>query len=104
MSTKKNNAEFDENVLLAVGKRCSLVFISWLVSIVCAIYTVGVAHMFFVFVYYSISISLYFVAVKVDEAMQRSDIVVHNKVKGNFGFVINLLTAICIHYFLFWKW
>ena len=103
LSIKKNNAEFNEGVLLAV-KKCSLVFIAWLVSIALSMYMAGVAHIFFVFVYYLLSIALYFVVVKVDEAIQRSGMVVHNKVKGSFGFVINLLTAICIHYFLFWKW
>ena len=77
-------------------------FVAWVMSIVGSIYTVEAAHLVFVALFYVLSIVGYFVVVGFDHAMENADETVNNRTQGGFWFLVNIATAVVIHYLLFW--
>ncbi len=99
---EKDNSELFEIIVLPVVKRCSLIFLGWVASIIGCIYAVGIARTVLIVLFYALSIGLYFVAVQFGQAMEDAGELVKNTTKGFLWFLVNILTAIAIHYFLFW--
>ena len=97
-----DNSERVVPIVLPVAKRVSLAFVAWVLSIVGCIYATETVRLILVSVYYLLSVSLYFFAVQLDEAMENAGQTVKWKIKGTFWFVANLITALSIHYLLFW--
>ncbi|MES9826617.1 MAG: hypothetical protein ABW127_19540 [Candidatus Thiodiazotropha endolucinida] len=97
----KDTSESIDTIVLPVVKQNSLVFVVWLASIAGAIFTIGIPHFIFVVLYYVLSVALYFMAVKFDEVMESAREQVRNRTKGTFWFVVNIATALTIHYLFF---
>jgi hypothetical protein len=89
-------------LVLPVAKRSSLVFIAWVAVIIACIHTTGIVRTLLIVVFYTLSIALYFWAVKLDNAMEHAGETVKYKAKRVFWFLVNIMMAVAIHYFFFW--
>ena len=98
-----DNLEQVQSVVLPVAKRISLVFVVWIASVAACIYAPQHIRSLLILVYYLLSVSLYYCAARFDESMQRIGLEVKFKTKGIFWFVVNLITAIALHYLFFWE-
>jgi hypothetical protein len=99
-----NDSKLVADVVFSAVKRCGLVFVAWVISIVGSIYTVEAAHLVFVVLFYALSVVQYFVVVGFDQAMESSGETVSNRSQGSFWFLVNIAIAVVIHYLLFWGW
>jgi hypothetical protein len=79
------NSERVFSIVFPVAKRISLIFVAWVVSIVGCIYAAGNMRFILIFVYYALSVSLYFFAVQFDDAMQNAGHNVRHQTKAHSG-------------------